>query len=88
MSVPYQFPSDIEQGVRAQIQTGRFKTEDDVLREAIDTLEKRGSYFVRLASVLSAVPQNLTFFAHLHLDLSAHRMRNSAFQSPYSGRTP
>jgi putative addiction module CopG family antidote len=39
--MPYQLPSDIEQRVRAQIESGQFETEDDVLREAIDTLEKR-----------------------------------------------
>ena len=39
--MPYQLPSDIEQRVRAQIASGQFATEDDVLREAIDTLEKR-----------------------------------------------
>ena len=39
--MPYRFPADIEERVRAQIEAGRFATEDDVLREAIDTLEKR-----------------------------------------------
>ena len=39
--MPYHFPSDVEQRVRAQIESGQFATEDDVLREAIDTLEKR-----------------------------------------------
>jgi putative addiction module CopG family antidote len=32
---------DIEHRVRAQIESGQFGTEDDVLREAIDALEKR-----------------------------------------------
>ena len=39
--MPYQFPPDIEQRIRAQLESGQFETEDDVLREAIDTLEKR-----------------------------------------------
>jgi putative addiction module CopG family antidote len=39
--VPYPFPSDIAQRVRALVESGHFGTEDDVLREAIDTLEKR-----------------------------------------------
>lgn len=39
--MPYQLPSDIERRVRAQIESGQFETEDDVLREAINTLEKR-----------------------------------------------
>jgi antitoxin ParD1/3/4 len=37
----YQFPPDIEQRIKAQLDTGQFQSEDDVLREAIDTLEKR-----------------------------------------------
>jgi len=37
----YHFPSDIQQRVQAQIEAGPFETEDDVLREAINTLEKR-----------------------------------------------
>lgn len=37
----YQLPLDIEQRVRAQIESGQFETEADVLREAIDVLEKR-----------------------------------------------
>lgn len=39
--MPYQLPADLERRVRAQIESGQFETEDDVLREAIDTLEKR-----------------------------------------------
>lgn len=38
--MPYQLPSDIQQRVRAQMETGQFQTEGDVLREAIDTFEK------------------------------------------------
>lgn len=39
--MPYQLPADVEQRVREQIKSGAFQTEDEVLREAIDTLEKR-----------------------------------------------
>ena len=39
--MPYHFPPDIEERVRAQLESGQFQTEDDVLREAIDSLEKR-----------------------------------------------
>ncbi len=37
----YDFPSDIQQRVQAQMESGSFETEDDVLREAISTLERR-----------------------------------------------
>ena len=39
--MPYHFPADIEERIQAQIETGTFETEDDVLREAIETLERR-----------------------------------------------
>lgn len=37
----YQFPPDIAQRVRAQIESGQLETEAEVLRAAIDTLERR-----------------------------------------------
>ena len=39
--MPYPFPTDIYKRVRAQIETGLFESEGDVIREAIDSLEKR-----------------------------------------------
>ena len=39
--MPYQLPPDVAQRVQAQIESGQFATEADVLRAAIDTLEKR-----------------------------------------------
>jgi putative addiction module CopG family antidote len=39
--MPYQLPTDVEQRVRAQVESGLFETAEDVVREAIDTLEKR-----------------------------------------------
>ena len=36
-----QLPPDLEERIKAQIETGQFETEEDVLREALDTLEKR-----------------------------------------------
>ena len=37
----YELPPDLEERIKAQIETGQFETEEDVLREALDTLEKR-----------------------------------------------
>ena len=37
----YDLPADIQQRVQAQIESGRFQSADEVLREAISTLEKR-----------------------------------------------
>lgn len=37
----YQIPPDLEQRIQAQITSGQFMSEDDVLREAMDSLERR-----------------------------------------------
>ena len=37
----YQFPPDIEQRVKAQLSSGDYQTEDDVLRDALDALRQR-----------------------------------------------
>ena len=50
--MPYPFPTDIYQRVRAQIETGLFESEDDVIREAIDTLEKRQRGLERIRAMV------------------------------------
>jgi Arc/MetJ-type ribon-helix-helix transcriptional regulator len=37
----YQLPADINARVQSQLATGEFATVDDVLREALETLERR-----------------------------------------------
>ena len=39
--MPYQIPPDLEQRIQAQLTSGQFTSEDDVLREAMDSLERR-----------------------------------------------
>jgi len=39
--MPYQIPPDLEQRIQAQISSGQFVSEEDVLREAMDSLERR-----------------------------------------------
>ncbi len=39
--MPYQLPLDIQQSIQAQIASGEFASEDEVLREAMATLERR-----------------------------------------------
>ena len=36
----YEFPPDIEQRVKARMSDGKYQSEDDVLREAMDALEQ------------------------------------------------
>ena len=40
-SMTYQIPPDLEVRVQAQISTGQFASEEEVLHEALDALEKR-----------------------------------------------
>jgi Arc/MetJ-type ribon-helix-helix transcriptional regulator len=35
----YQFPADLEERVQAHMATGRYASEDEVLRDALDTLD-------------------------------------------------
>jgi len=36
----YRFPPDIEERLKARMSEGRFRSEDDVLREAMDALDQ------------------------------------------------
>ena len=36
----YQFPPDIEERLKARMSDGRYQSEDDVLREAMDALDQ------------------------------------------------
>jgi len=55
----YDFPSDIQKRVRAQIESGHFETEDDVLREAIDTLEKRQHGLQKLQDMVREADEDI-----------------------------
>ena len=55
----YHFPSDIQQRVRAQMKSGSFETEDDVLREAIETLEKRQRGLRKLQNMVREADEDI-----------------------------
>lgn len=57
--MPYHFPTDIEERIRAQIATGTFETEDDVLREAIETLERRQQNRSRLRDMVREADEDI-----------------------------
>ena len=57
--MPYHFPSDIDQRIRAQIESGQFSTEDDVLREAIETLEKRQRGLATLRAMVDEADEDI-----------------------------
>ena len=51
--MPYQFPSDIQQSIQAQLASGEFESEEEVLREAIATLESRQRGLQRLRQMVA-----------------------------------
>jgi putative addiction module CopG family antidote len=39
--MPYQFPPDVEELIKLQMQSGGYGSEDDLLRDALQALEER-----------------------------------------------
>ena len=65
----YQIPPDLEARVKAQLTTGRFDSEDEVLREALDTLEKRQRGFQELQSMVAAAEDDIAAGLVAELDI-------------------
>lgn len=65
----YEFPPDIEHRVRAQIESGQFQTEDDVLREAIETLEKRQHGLQELRQMVGEAEEDIEAGRVGHFDV-------------------
>jgi len=40
----HQFPPDVEQRIQAQLATGAYESEDDVIRDALEALEEYRGY--------------------------------------------
>lgn len=55
----YQLPPDVEQRVKAQLATGHFTTESEVLREALDTLEKRQRGLQQLREMVKEADEDI-----------------------------
>lgn len=55
----YQLPPDLQQRVRAQLESGEFETEEDVLREAMDALERRGRGLEELRQMVRQADDDL-----------------------------
>lgn len=49
----YALPADLYERIRAQLATGDFATEEQVLREAIDALERRQRSLARLRQMVA-----------------------------------
>jgi Arc/MetJ-type ribon-helix-helix transcriptional regulator len=48
MSMPYQFPPDLQQWIDAHLSTGIYQSPDDLLRDAMQALDELGREKVRL----------------------------------------
>ena len=57
--MPYPFPPDLQQRIEAQIASGQFATEDDVLREAMATLEKRQTGLEQLRRMVRQADEDI-----------------------------
>ena len=53
-------PADIQQRVDAQMASGSFKSKDDVLREALDVLERRQRGLLQLREIVAAAEADAT----------------------------
>ena len=57
--MPLTLPTDIHQRIQAQLASGMFTSVDDVLRQAMDTLEKRQSALGSLQRIASVADDEL-----------------------------
>jgi len=55
----YQLPADVDARVQAQLATGIFPTADDVLREALDSLERRQQSLQRLQAMVREAEEDV-----------------------------
>lgn len=54
-----QLPADVDARVQAQLATGEFPTADDVLREALDALERRQQSLQRLREMVREAEEDV-----------------------------
>ena len=52
-------PPDLEERIRAQIVSGEFQSEQDVVREALSTLEKRQQGLVELHHMIEEAEEDI-----------------------------
>jgi putative addiction module CopG family antidote len=52
-------PADLAAQIHAQIATGQFQTEEQVLREALSTLQRRQASIVRLQAMIREAEDDL-----------------------------
>jgi putative addiction module CopG family antidote len=52
-------PADVQQRIDAQIATGVFSNADEVMREALDTLERRQRGLARLQAMIAVAEEDI-----------------------------
>jgi Arc/MetJ-type ribon-helix-helix transcriptional regulator len=57
--MPLLVPADIQERVEAQLATGAFQSEDEVLREAMDTLEHRQRSLAKLQAMVREAEESI-----------------------------
>lgn len=55
----YQFPPDLERRIQDQIASGKFAIEEDVIREALDRLEKRQQGLKELRQMIKVADDDI-----------------------------
>ena len=55
----HSLPRDIQQRIAAQLASGTFASEDDVLREALETLERRQRGLAQLREMVAVAEEDL-----------------------------
>ncbi len=55
----HSLPTDIQQRINAQIATGAFTSDDDVLRDALDALERRQNGLAKLRSMVAEAEEDV-----------------------------
>ena len=58
--MPYSFPNDLRQRIDLQLATGNFANEDEVLREAIGSLERRQSGLQALTQMVQEAEREIS----------------------------
>ena len=59
LGMSYQISTDIESRVQAQILSGKFANEEEVLKESLDTLEKRQQGLEKLQAMVREAEEDL-----------------------------
>lgn len=84
--MPYSFPSDLRQRIDLQLATGQFLDDDEVLREAISTLERRQQGLRQLTQMVRDADHEIAS-GQAH-EFDAEKIKNAVRQRLHGGVGP